>query len=509
MHDIETLDLDDLRGGLTRAAEMIADRIAHIADAPVVHPATHADIAAAIPPDLPEEGVGMEAALREVADHVAPFATRIGHPRFLAWITTSPAPAGTLGEMLCTGLNQAPLSFKGGPAATVLEEIVLGWFHRLLGFPEGAGGTIVSGGTMANLMGLTVARHAHFPEANTRGLHALGKPPVLYVSDQGHMSIERSASLLGLGSDNVRAIPSDAACRIIPEALRERIAADRREGFAPFCVVGQAGTVTAGAVDPLDTLADICAEEGLWLHVDAAYGGAALLTPHGRDLLRGIDRADSVCIDPHKWFFIPLECGCTLFRNRMQQTDTFRAKAAYLGQESPHDLKNTTFILSRANRALKVWFSFRTYGTARLARIIERNMAQATLFHDLCATSTEWEVLSPVALSIACARYVPCPASGEDAGATQGEAASPEARASTPPPGWTEADIDALQVAILRRLELSGEGFLTPAVVHGRAGIRICVANHRTTDDDIRLLFDLMTRFGRELFAAGPQGVRA
>ncbi len=489
MPPFETLDLDDLHGDLTRVAGMIADRIAHIADAPVVHPASHDAIVATIPGDLPVEGIGVDAALQEVADHVAPFATRIGHPRFLAWITTSPAPAGTIGDVLSTGLNQAPLSFKGGPAATVLEEIVLGWFHRLLGFPEGAGGTIVSGGTMANLMGLTVARHAHFPEVGTRGLCALDKTPVLYVSDQGHMSIERSAALLGLGSENVRAIPSDAACRIIPEALRERIRADRAAGFAPFCVVGQAGTVTAGAVDPLDTLADICADEGLWLHVDAAYGGAALLTQHGRSLLHGIERADSVCVDPHKWFFIPLECGCTLFRDRTVQTDTFKAKAAYLGQESPHDLKNTTFILSRANRALKVWFAFRTYGTAKLARIIERNMAQARLFHDLCTESPEWQVLAPVALSIACARFVPSAMAGA--------------------PHWDEAATDRLQVALLQRLEQSGEGFLTPALVRGRAGVRLCVANHRTTDDDIRMLFDLMSRFGRELAALGPEGLHA
>lgn len=494
MTDFETLDLDDFRPQLLRAAEMIADRIAHIADAPVVSQASHDEIAAAISHELPAEGIGLDAALDDVANTVAPFATRIGHPRFLAWITTSPAPAGTLGEMLCTGLNQAPLSFKGGPAATVLEEIVLGWFNTLLGFPAGAGGTIVSGGTMANLMGLTVARHAHFPEANERGMFGLAKMPVLYVSDQGHMSIARSASLLGLGSDNVRMIPSDDACRMRPDLLRQRIAEDRQAGFAPFCVVGQAGTVVAGAVDPLDELADICAEEQLWLHIDAAYGGAALLTEHGRALLRGIERADSVCIDPHKWFFIPLECGCTLFRNREQQKATFRAKAAYLGQENPHDLKNTTFVLSRANRALKVWFAFRTYGTQRLTRIIERNMAQARLFRDLCAASPDWEVLAPVALSMACARFIPPQARSEGA---------------APTPGWTENAIDMLQVAILKRLEVSGEGFLTPAQVRGRAGVRLCVANHRTTNDDIRMLFDLVSRFGHELAAQGPEGLHA
>ncbi|MBZ2171090.1 pyridoxal phosphate-dependent decarboxylase family protein [Nitratidesulfovibrio sp. SRB-5] len=491
----ETLDLEDFEALLHRAATMIADRVERIgpcAQGPVVHPATFDELAALIPSDWPEAGAGAHAVLDDVARCIEPYATRIGHPRFLAWITTSPAPAGTLGDIVCTGLNQAPLSFKGGPAATVLEHVVLGWLARLFGLPQaadegmdGAGGTIVSGGTMANLMGLTVARHTHFPEAATRGLAGIGRIPVLYVSDQGHMSIERSAVLLGLGADNVRAIPSGADNRMDVAALRAAITMDREAGLAPFCVVAQAGSVTTGAVDPLPEIADTCADEGLWFHVDAAYGGAAMLTDEGRALLAGIHRADSICVDPHKWFFIPLECGVTLFRSKAQQLATFRARASYLGEENPHDLKNTTFILSRANRALKVWFAFRTYGRERLRRIVTRNMELARHFRDLCAASPEWRVLAPVQLSIACARYVP-----------QGG-------------GWTEEDVDRLQVRLLERLEASGEGFLTPAMVRGRAGVRLCVANHRTSEADIRLLFDLMTTLGRELVAQGPQGPHA
>ncbi len=462
----ETLDLEDFEALLHRAAAMIADRVERIgprAEGPVVHPATFDELAALIPSDWPEHGAGADAVLDEVAHCIEPYATRIGHPRFLAWITTSPAPAGTLGDIVCTGLNQAPLSFKGGPAATVLEHVVIGWLARLFGLPEaagggldGPGGTIVSGGTMANLMGLTVARHAHFPEAAVKGLAGLGRTPVLYVSDQGHMSIERSAVLLGLGADNVRAVPSGADNRMDVAALCAAIAADRLAGLAPFCVVAQAGSVTTGAVDPLPDIADVCAAEGLWFHVDAA-----------------------------KWFFIPLECGVTLFRSKAQQIATFRARASYLGEENPHDLKNTTFILSRANRALKVWFAFRTYGRDRLRRIVARNMELARQFRDLCAASPEWRVLAPVQLSIACARYVP-----------QGD-------------GWTEEQVDRLQVRLLERLEASGEGFLTPAMVRGRAGVRLCVANHRTSGADIRLLFDLMTSLGRELAAQEPQGPKA
>lgn len=490
----ETLDIPDLQDHLRRAADMVAQRIAHIHEAPVVHPASFEDIAAVIPATLPTQGIGAGAALQEVADTVAPFATRIGHPRFLAWITTSPAPAGTLGDMLCTGLNQAPLSFKGGPAATVLEEIVIGWFAQLFGLPHTTGGTIVSGGTMANLMGLTVARHTHFPEVATKGLHGLPKAPVLYVSDQGHMSIERSATLLGLGADNVRSIPTDEAGQMLPHLLHQRILEDRAAGLAPFCVVAQAGSVTTGAIDPLPELASICRTENLWLHVDAAYGGAAMLTERGQARLAGIEQADSICVDPHKWFFIPLECGITLFRDGMQQRATFRARATYLGEENPHDLKNTTFILSRANRALKVWFAFRTYGTALLARIIDRNMDLAARFRQLCEASTQWDVLAPVALSIVCGRFLPAGKAGQYTHAT-----------GTAPEIWTEDAIDGLQLAILRRLEASGEGFLTPAAVRGRVGIRLCIANHRTSCDDVDFLFRELTRHGNELAAAGPR----
>lgn len=502
----QTLDIKDFQSQLTRASELIAHRIAHISEAPVVSSATYDDIAAVIPSDLPRVGHGCSTVLDDVEQHIAPYATRIGHPRFLAWITTSPAPAGTLGDILCTGLNQAPLSFKGGPAATVLEEIVLRWFNKLLGFPEGAGGTIVSGGTMANLMGLTVARHHHFPEINEKGIYGLDKKPIIYVSDQGHMSIARSAALLGLGTDNVRSIPADDDCRMRVDLLEEQIVADIQTGFAPFCVVAQAGTVVAGAVDSLNSIADCCQRHNLWMHVDAAYGGAALFTEHGRHLMHGIDRADSVCIDPHKWFFIPLECGCTLFRNREQQIATFRAKAAYLGEENPHDLKNTTFVLSRANRALKVWFALRAYGTDLLQEIVERNMHQARLFHTLCEESQYWQNLAPVALSIACARFIPPRLAQaqlikqtkhlkQDESTLQEQPVAPTASDAF----WNNNRLDALQVAILQRLEQSGEGFMTPASVRGQAGVRLCVANHRTTDDDIRLLFTLITQYGLEL----------
>lgn len=505
-----SLDIEHFDEKVARAASLVHKHISHIADSPVITQKSYDEILESIATDLPLEPCGIDHVMDDVEKTIMPLATRIGHPRFLAWITTSPAPAGTLGDILCTGLNQAPLSFKGGPVATVLENIVLRWFNDMLNFPQNAGGTIVSGGTMANLMGLTVARHVHFPEVKEQGLWALKKKPVLYCSEQGHMSVARSAMQLGLGMDSVRIIPSFAkpvklgdkeqgaknSCCMDMEALRHAIDQDIKAGHAPFCVIGQAGTTVAGAVDDLDALADICAEYGLWFHVDAAYGGAALLTDYGKKIMHGIHRADSVCIDPHKWFFIPLECGCTLFRNREQQLSTFRAKASYLGVENPYDLKDTTFALSRANRALKVWCAFRTYGMNKLAHIVERNMQSARLFYDLCQASPHWQNLHAVTLSMASAQFIPPSLLCTDAANTCIHETRHAKKAHNI---WTQEALNELQLRMLARLEASGFAFLTPAMICGQAGVRLCVANHRTTDHDIHALFTMLTDFGLEL----------
>jgi len=475
-----SLDLDRLDDLLRQVADTIASHIRHIDDAPVVAQTTFDAVHATIPHELPRQGTDPATVLEEAVAAFSPVNTRIGHPRFLAWITTSPAPAGMLGELLSVGFNQAPLSFKGGPAATVLEHVVLSWFADLFGYGEGWGGTLVSGGTVANLMGITVARQAHVPGVAEKGLQGLERPITLYVSDQGHMSISRSAMLLGIGHDHVRSVPSDASFRMDVDALRRMVEEDRRAGFHPFCVVAQAGSVSTGAIDPLAAIADFCGEQNIWLHVDAAYGGAALLSPTHRTKLADIHRADSVCVDPHKWFFVPLECGITLFKSSAQQKATFRAKAAYLGQESDWDLKNTNFQLSRQGRALKLWFTFRTYGTDRLAAIVERNCDMAQQFLDLAQASSLWEPAAPADLSIACAHFVP-----------------PD-HMDAP---WTQEELDQLHVDILAELERSGEGFLTPARIGGRAAVRLCIANHRTTPDDIRLLFDAMTNIGLRLTA--------
>ena len=356
----------------------------------------------------------------------------------------------------------------------MLEEIVVMWFSELFGYTDCPGGILVSGGTSANLTALAVAREVHAPQAMKIGLQGASRPLSMYVSDQGHMSVERSAGMLGIGADLVRKIPTDERYKMRVASLRDAIAQDRRDGLKPFCVVAQAGAVNTGSIDPLSEIADVCAEENLWLHVDAAYGGGAILTREGASLLGGIERADSIATDPHKWFFIPVEAGCTLIRKRKHLYDTFKCKAGYLGEETATDFMNYGFQLTRASRALKTWFALRAYGLNRLSRIVERNMALAHEFRRNVEKNGCWQILAPAELSIVCFRYVP----------------NPE---------WSEEDLNRLQYNILAELEEGGTAFLTPTILGGRVALRVCFTNHRTTSKDSDELLRSLEKIGKRL----------
>ncbi|HUU26733.1 MAG TPA: pyridoxal-dependent decarboxylase [archaeon] len=473
----ESLDLENLDRHLAEAFGIIAGHIKNISREPVVPQIAREELYNLIAHELPLEGVGVGRMIDEVRKNILPYCTLIGHPRFLPWILTSPSPAGTIGEILNIGLNQVPALYKGGPAATVLEEIVVKWFGELFGYPENHGGILVSGGTMANLTALAVAREVHIPQAMKKGLQRVEKPLTLYVSDQGHVSVERSAGMLGIGSEYVRKIGTDSEFKMRVDCLGEQLEKDRQAGFDPFCVVAQAGAVNTGSVDPIAEMADICAENNIWLHVDASYGGGVILTSQGMSILEGIERADSIATDPHKWFFIPVEAGLTLVKNRRQLYDTFKCEAGYLGQETSKDYMNFGFQLTRSSRALKIWFAFRAYGLHRISRIVEQNLALAQEFRKKLGRQKVWELAAPVELSIVCFRYVP--------GLS-----------------WSDQELDSLQYRILAELEAGGKAFITPAVLNGRVVMRICFANHRTTARDLDIILELLQEIGERIAAS-------
>ncbi len=461
--------------------ELIAGHLRGIGDTPAVPQLTPEQLLETIPGDLPREELGVAQVLAETREKILPGLTRIGHPRFWPWILSSPSPAGTLGELINVGLNQTPGLFRASPVTTVLERVVTGWFAGLFGLPvEEHGGVLVSGGTMANLHALATAREWALPGSLEQGVQGLAQPLTLYASSEAHASVERSAGLLGLGARFVRKIPVDRNFRLRMDELARAVAEDRQAGLRPFCVVAQAGAVTTGAVDPLPKLAEFCHQESLWLHVDAAYGGGAILTAEGREKLRGIERADSIATDPHKWFFIPVEAGLTLVRDRRTLFDTFHLHASYLGRETEWDMMNYTIQLTRASRAFKIWFAFRAYGLDKLGRMVARNLELARQLAHRVEEEPRLELCAPVGLSIVCFRYLP-------AG-----------------PAWPPEALDRLQQRILTGIERDGRAFITPARVEGRTTLRVCIVNHRSRREDLELLLELILELGGRESAAGP-----
>jgi glutamate/tyrosine decarboxylase-like PLP-dependent enzyme len=348
--------------------------------------------------------------------------------------------------------------------------------------PEGTAGLLLAGGSEANLTALAAARDAMAgADVSRGGLLTLGREMTLYASDQVHMSIPRAASLLGLGRENVRSVPSDAEFRIRLDLLRESVAADRADGRLPFCVVANAGSTSTGAVDPLQELADWCREQGLWLHVDAAYGGFARLSGTGRDRLAGIDLADSVTIDPHKWLHVPFDCGAVLVKDPAALRAPFSEVGEYARSLEAGDRASFTFFemgpdLSRRFRALKVWMVMRHLGAGRIGSLIDRDIENARSLAERIERSNDLELLAPVPLSIVCFRYAPS--------------------------GAAERNLDAVNRRILDALHSEYRVYPTHAELKGRFALRACLLNPRTKEEDLDLLVSEVVRLGCQFLDA-------
>jgi len=439
---------------------------------------------AALARPLPREGADAAAVYEEFRELIQPYATGNTHPRFWGWVNGTGTPITVLAELLAAGMNPNTASFD--QSAVHVERVVLRWLGEALGYPGGGRaadctGLLLSGGSMANLLALAVGRHARAP-FDVRG-EGLGEqePLVLYASMETHSSVEKAAELLGLGRRGYRRIPVDGDHRIDVAALRAAIAADRDHGLAPLAVVGNCGTVNTGAVDDLDALADVCAEERLWFHVDGAFGAFAALSPKLRPLVRGLERADSLACDLHKWMYFPFEAGCLLVRDGAVHRDTFTVVPAYLqtvsgGVASVADelrFSNLGIQLTRSFRALKVWFGLRTAGVDRHARLVEQNVAQAAHLAARVQESEELELVAPVPLNVVCYRY----------------------RAA----GLDEAALNRLNERLLVRLQEDGIGVPSSTVLGGRFCVRVAITNHRTRRGDLDALVEASLRLGREL----------
>lgn len=438
------------------------------------------EIFQAVQEALPQEGSAFEDVLRDVEELAFAYSRQNGHPRFFGYVASPGAAMASLGDMMASALNSNVTSWRSSPGGTEIEKVTIGWIRQIVGFGDGMG-LFVSGGSMANLCGLAAARAAKAGvDVSEEGMRALPRPLRIYVSAEGHFSIKKAAALLGIGASHVRIVRTDHRLRMDVADLVRQINDDVTAGHQPLCVVANAGTVGAGAFDPLREIAEVARRSGLWLHVDAAYGGFAALAPSARHFFEPMHLADSVALDPHKWLYLPVGCGCVLYR------DAAAARAAFAGGNADYiRVLNTdadeTFAfwdygpeLSRRFRALNVWMLLKHIGVRALGEAIEHNIACARHLADLVRHSDDFELLAPTELSIVCFRYHPA--------------------------GWMdEARIDTLNQQLLQALQRDGSSYLSNASVQGRFALRGCVLNYRTTERDMEILLEDLRRLGRPM----------
>ena len=455
--------------------DAIATQLAAINDAPVRRPVP-ADLRETLMHSpIPQTGNDPAAILQYIAETVFAYPMGNASPRFFAWVNSPPAPLAILADLMASA--QDPSVAGGDHSATYIEHGVLNWLKQIVHYPESAGGLLTSGGSMANLIGLTVMRHVKTSGTiRTRGFADQSAPMVIYTSVQGHSCIEKAIQLLGFGSDYLRKIPVDADYRMDLVALRAQIAADRSAGLNPVCIVVSVGTVNTGAIDPIDAIADVCEAENLWLHLDGAYGAVGILADQARELYTGIERADSLALDPHKWLYVPIECGCALVKDSQAMRDTFSLVPPYL-----HDDKALPWFSefgiqqTRGFKALKLWAMIEQLGVEGYRALITRDVTLAKYLQAKIADRSDFALVAAGPLSITCFRYAP--------------------------ENLQEAEVDRLNRRIAETVQAEGQAFLTTTELNGRTVLRACIVNFRTTETDLDCLLNVIADAGQRLLA--------
>jgi glutamate/tyrosine decarboxylase-like PLP-dependent enzyme len=465
---------------------MIADHLEGMRSRPVFRPMSPVERAAHLERPLPGRGAEPESLLALIEREVLAHPMGNGHPRFFGWVNSPPAPIGIIADLVAAALN--PSCAGGDHAAIYVERAAVRWLMELVGFPvEGSMGLLVSGGSMASLTCLAAARHraaaADGWDVRARGVAAATAPLVLYLSEEGHSCMRKAAEVLGLGRDAVRTVPVDDELRMDVTALRAAVAADRAAGRRPFCVAASAGTVNTGAIDPLDGIADLCQAEGLWLHVDGAYGAVGAADPALASRYAGMERADSLALDPHKWLSVPVECGCALVRDGGLLRDAWSLVPPYLRTEEGKGFGGLPwyseygFQQTRGFRALKLWMVLQHLGRDGVGALIRRHVGLARRLADAVDAAPDLERMAPVTLSTVCFRLTP-PEAGADA-----------------------ARLDALNKLLVERIQAEGRAFLTGTVLRGRFAVRACVLHYGTTDADVDALVEIVRETGARMMS--------
>ena len=451
------MDAEQMRSIGYRTIDMLIRRLVD-GDAAPMRAASDAELSALIDGEPPEHPLGFEQSLAELEANVLTYASRLAHPGYFAFIPASSTFAGALGDLIAGALDIDAGSWTSASGPSRLELIVLDWFRSWIGYPQGAEGVLVSGGSAANLTALACARETLVGPGSATA--------VAYASDQTHSSIGRALRTLGFAPDRVRTIPSDGCFRVRLDALRAAIDADARAGLRPLIVIANAGATNTGAIDPLPELADVCARHAMWLHVDAAYGGFVALSEHGRLALRGLELADSVTLDPHKWLHQPIECGCVLTRRPGLLTRAFATAPDYLEdyRSAEVDFCDRGLQLTRGARALKIWLSLNTFGVGAFRAAVDRALALARHVAHRIAADPELELLCPPELGVVCFRRV-CA-------------------------GCDQHELDLINADLVARLEATGHSLVSSTRLDGRYAIRMCIMNHTTSKRDVDRVLD-------------------
>ena len=463
---------DEIREWGDAVTQFMIDYLRDLREHPVYRQTSSREVRSGLDSKLPIKGTGFESLLKNFRDTIVPFSRQNAHPRMFGYVQSPGTPIGAFADLLASTLNANLTIWRSAPAPVDLERLAIDWIRQILGFPPEAGGLFVSGGSMANLAALAAARQAKY--------NSLGRLRV-YASSATHFSIIKAAALLGIGRENVQHVAVDERFRMRVDDLVANINADLEAGYVPFCVVGNAGTVDTGAIDSLGEIRDIANRFQLWMHVDGSYGAFAILAESARELFAGMEQADSIALDPHKWLYLPVDVGCVIYRDPEVARATFAHEAEYtrmFGEQADEAFVCWDYSpeLSRRFRALKVWMLLKGVGLDRLSDAIENNLACARYFESMVQASDDFEMAAPVELSIFCFRHVPDRLRNE----------SPKV-------------IDAFNERLLVALQRDGSSYLSNTTLGGRFALRGCVLNYRTTLRDMEILLDDLRRVGRSL----------
>ena len=466
------LSVEEMKSYGYKIVDLIAEHWDTLEDKKPVTSATRKEMDNLFLQEAPNEGTPANEVLDFVMDNVIPNSTVVSHPKAYSFVPGPSNFISTMADSLATGFNIFSGGWMVSPAAAELEIVTMNWLLKMYNFPvEKGGGIFTSGGSMANLTALVTARRLKCGDDFSKA--------IIYLSDQAHSSNIKAIRVLGFKKEQIRILPTDIEFRISINKLKNAIAKDRLEGLQPFCFIASAGTTNTGTVDPLDEIADICEEENLWFHIDGAYGGAAILSKKGAKALRGIERADSLTVDPHKWFYQPYEIGCLLIKDSSWLSSTFSESPEYLrdieGNESEINFYDYGIQLTRRFRALKFYMSIKTYGLDTFKKAVTYNIQLADDVEKILRKSKNWEIISPATLAVINFRYNPIGLN------------------------LSEKEIDELNQKISQRIMESKEALLVTTLLNKQVVLRMCLINPKTTINDVKETLLLCNKFAEKI----------